>query len=82
MNACLCLGTLDSKSRVGWLVADKNRGAPYNEMKIRLDGEHMRFDDVSGDYITDYRGAWVRKDEDDSTGSTPYKSAYGSNGKP
>ena len=61
MDGCVCLGTLDPETRVGWLCIDKFRRGAVNDLMIRLDGAHVRFEMASG-YTTDHRGRFIEKD--------------------
>ena len=61
MDGCVCLGTLDMDSKVGWLVMDKFRRGGASDMMIRLDGAHVRFEPAMG-YVTDHRGKFMEAD--------------------
>jgi len=58
MDGCLCLGTLDTDTKVGWLCMDKFRRGATNDLMVRLDGEHVRFEPATG-YVTDHRGKFI-----------------------
>lgn len=61
MDACVCLGTLDPDSRVGWLILDKARRGAVGDIMVRLDGAHVRFEQATG-YVTDHRGRFIEVD--------------------
>jgi RecA/RadA recombinase len=61
MDGCICLGTLDPETKVGWLCMSKFRRGGVSDLMVILNGEHVRFDQAEG-YVTDHRGRFIEED--------------------
>jgi hypothetical protein len=49
-DTCSVLGVMDREIKVCWFVPDKSRRSHSRDRKIQLDGEYMKFRDVSGEF--------------------------------
>ena len=58
LDGCVCLGTLDKDTKVGWMCMDKFRRGSVGDIMVRLDGGRVRFEPAHG-YTTDHRGRFV-----------------------
>ena len=61
LDGCVCLGTLDTDTKVGWLCIDKFRRGSTSDIMIKLNGEFVRFELATG-YTTDHRGKFIEED--------------------
>lgn len=49
-DSCSVLGTMNKSQQICWFIPDKSRRSATNDRKVKLNGDYMRFEDVTNEY--------------------------------